>query len=96
MAPQVLSKPNSYEAISIIIFYADSFSRGKDPVAELASTESLRITPFDNFIYLPTARILLKYAQVAAIKPQYPPPISPIRMSYCCRPELLELSEIKK
>ena len=96
IAPQVLSKPNSYEDISIIIFYADSFSRGKDPVAEMASTESLRITPFDNFIYLPTARILLKFAQIAARKLQYPPPISPIRMSYYSRPELLELPEIKK
>ena len=54
--PKMFSKPDSYDALASEIFYSESFRNGEDPDAKLASNESLRITPFDEFMYLPTAR----------------------------------------
>ncbi|KAL8641471.1 MAG: hypothetical protein Q9226_008629 [Calogaya cf. arnoldii] len=62
----------------------------------LESDESLRITPFDEFIYLSTARILIKFEQISRFKVAYPQPISSVRMSYLSRPDLLNLPQVKK
>lgn len=96
-APGLLAKPRSYEAISLIIFYADSFSKGDDPEEKLKSSDTLKLTEFDEFIYLSTARILMKFERVASFKVvEYPQPVPPVRCSYISRPELLELPEVKK
>lgn len=94
-APDLLKKPRSYESISLLIFYADSFSKGDDPEARMKS-EFLKITPFDDFIYLSTARTLIKFEQLASMKIAYPQPVPECRISYISRPELLELPEVKK
>lgn len=94
-APDLFSKPRSYEQISLLIFYADSFSRGDDPEARMKS-EFLKITPFDAFIYLSTARTLIKFEQLASMKLAYPQPVPECRISYISRPDLLELPEVKK
>lgn len=96
MDPERYSKPRSYDALSLEIFYADSFSKGEDPEAKLASNESLRITPFDDFIYLPTARTLMKFQRFMEMGAGYPQPIPPFRFNYISRPELLELTETKE
>ena len=96
MQPKLFSKPRSYEGISTIIFYAESFGKGKDLKAVHQSGEYLYITPFDNFIFLPTARILTKFEQLSAMKAAYPQPVAPIKMSYITRPELLALPGIEK
>lgn len=95
IAPDVLTKPRSYERISLLIFYADSFSKGDDPEARTKS-DFLKITPFDEFIYLSTARTLIKFEQLASMKIAYPQPVPECRISYVSRPELLELPEVKK
>ena len=94
--PQRYSKPDSYRALSTTIFYEDSFARGEDPAEKLASNESLRLTPFDDFIYLPTARTLLNFRSVVRSGIDYPQPLPPFRLNYISRPELLELPETKK
>ena len=94
--PERYSKPRSYESLSLEIFYADSFGKGEDPEARLASNDMLRITPFDDFIYLPTARTLMKFQQLMKLEAGYPQPVPPFRFSYISRPELLELPETKK
>ena len=94
--PKRYSKPRSYDALSLEIFYAESFSKGEDPEAKLASSESLKITPFDDFIYLPTARILMKFQRLMELDLGYPQPVPPFRFSYISRPELLELPMTKK
>ena len=95
-APEMLKKPRSYEAISTLIFFVDSFTKGKSPTKEQEVEDSLRITPFDEFIYLSTARILMKFEQLSAAKIAYPQPVPPVRMSYISRPDLLELPQVKK
>ena len=52
-----------YLQLSICIFFADSLTspRGISSKAALSEDNELRITPFDNFIYLPTARTLMKW-----------------------------------
>ena len=96
--PEVFSKPRSYEAIAVVIFFAESLGRGDDPPAGLISTsaESLKITPFDDFLYLPTARILMKFERLASFKIAYPHPVPPIKMSYLTFPELLQTPEIQR
>ena len=94
--PKRYSKPDSYRALSMTIFYEDSFARGEDPEEKLASNESLRLTPFDDFIYLPTARTLLNFRRMMRLEIDYPQPMPPFRFNYISRPELLELPETKK
>ncbi|MCJ1453626.1 hypothetical protein MMC28_003973 [Mycoblastus sanguinarius] len=80
------SKPHSYEPLSMVIFFAESFSKGEDPEAKLASNESLKLTPFDDFIYLPTYRTLRKFQQVHELGIGYPQPVTSLRMSYIFGP----------
>ena len=96
-APGLLAKSCSYEAISSVIFYADSFKKGDNPEEKLKSSDTLKLTEFDEFVYLSTARILMKFEGIASFKVvEYPQPVPPIRMSYVSRPKLLELPEVKK
>lgn len=44
--PERFSTPRSYDALSLEIFFAESFRKGEDPEAKLASKESLKVTPF--------------------------------------------------
>lgn len=80
------------------ILYEDSFNKGEDPEAKLASNESLKLSPFDNVVYLPVARTLVKCQKFVAKETNaaYPQPIIPFRFSYISRPELLELPETKR
>ena len=94
--PKRYSKPKSYYALAMTIFYEDSYARGECPEKKLASNESLRLTPFDDFIYLPTARTLSMFQRMMTLGVPYPQPMPPFRFSYIARPELLELPEIKK
>ncbi|KAA6408554.1 MAG: hypothetical protein FRX48_07636 [Lasallia pustulata] len=96
--PQAFSKPKSYKAIAAVIFYVESLRRGEDSVAGSGypSVEALKITPFDEFLYLPTARILMKFERIASFKVAYPQPIPPIKMSYLALPELLQTPEIQR
>ena len=94
--PTRYSKPDSYHALAMTIYYEDSYARGECPVNKLASNESLRLTPFDDFIYLPTARTLSTFQRMMKFEIPYPQPMPPFRFSYIARPELLELPEIKK
>ena len=94
--PRRYSKPDSYHALAMTIYYEDAYARGECPAKKLASNESLKLTPFDDFIYLPTARTLSIFQRVMRHKVPYPQPMPPFRFSYIARPELLELPEIKK
>lgn len=93
--PKMFSRPDSYDALASEIFYSESFRNGEDPDAKLASNESLRITPFDEFMYLPTARTLVKFRQYVKSVLVYPQPVQLLRTNYIFRPELLELPETK-
>ena len=94
--PKRYSKPDSYDALAMTIFYEDSYARGECPERKLASNESLRLTPFDDFICLPTARTLSMFHRMMRLQVPYPQPMPPFRFSYIARPEFLELPEIKK
>lgn len=99
-APDIFDRKRSWDSIAIIIFYADAFERGVCPEARLNSNESLRITPFDDFIYLSTARILMKFTFLADVPKDcnlsYPLPCPPLRFGYISRPELLGTPEMDR
>lgn len=90
-APSIFSGKRSYDTIAIVIFYAHAFQHGQDPEAKLASNISLEPTPFDNFIYLSTAKILMKFDYISTLPTgtPYPLPIFPMRLAFVSRPELL-------
>jgi hypothetical protein len=84
----------------LTIFYSESLHQGEDPDEHIDSHEALdlEITPFKEFMYLPTGRTLMKSAQTRHIfeKAAYPIPIPPMRFSYIARPELLESPRMYK
>jgi hypothetical protein len=89
----------SNEDLSLTIFYAESFRQGEDPEEYLRSPKALKVTAFDEFIFLPTARVLLKYARISAMggeKAAWPLPIVPMRFSYIIDPELLQTPQMQK
>lgn len=91
----MFSKSDSYDALASDIFYSESFRNCEDPDAKLDSTKSLRITPFDEFMYLPTARTLVKFRQHVKSGFVCPQPVQLLRTNYIFRLELLELPETK-
>lgn len=96
-APAMLAKPRSFQAIAMVIFHADALAKGDDVDKRLSSSDTLKIIEFDEFIYLSTARILMKYEQISSFKiEQYPLPVPPVRMSYISRLEFLVLPEVKR
>lgn len=99
-APAVLDKKRSYDSIAIIVFYADAFQQGICPETRLKSNESLQTTPFDDFIYLSTAKILMKFTFIADLPEgcdlPYPAPCPPLRFSYISRPDLLGTAEMDR
>jgi hypothetical protein len=54
----------SYQRLASLIFFAESLGRGGSPSRQ----EQLRITPFDNFIFLSTARSVMKFEKFLALK----------------------------
>ena len=95
-AVEMPQRLRSYEAIATLIFYADSLKNPKNLTEEQEVEDSLRITPFDEFVYLSTARILIKFEQFSAAKIAFPQPVPSVRMSYISCPHLLELPQVKK
>ncbi|KAL8925330.1 MAG: hypothetical protein Q9208_003620 [Pyrenodesmia sp. 3 TL-2023] len=92
-APRLFNQKRSYDSIAIIVFYANAFQQGVCPGARLSTNESLRITPFDDFIYLSMAMVLMEFTFLAN-QPKdchlpYPTPCPPLRFGYISRPELL-------
>lgn len=98
--PGVLSPTRSYQDLALTIFYTESLRQGEDPDAHIDSDKALdlEITPFKEFMYLPTGRTLMKIARMQHIfeKGAYPIPIPPMRFSYIARPELLESLRMRK
>lgn len=85
--------------LALPVFYADALMAGEDPDELLNTTKSLEHREFYDFIYLPTARTLMKFADIAhqvGDKVAWPFPVMPMRFSYIVRPDLLELPEYKK
>ncbi|CAD6448453.1 bacde91c-fdf8-4e31-be09-60a505117f4e [Sclerotinia trifoliorum] len=60
-APNLFSKKQSYDTITIVIFYTNAFSQGHDQEQTMATNKVLRPTPFADFIYLSTSRTLMEY-----------------------------------
>lgn len=87
-----MSKKGSYFSLALPMFYADAVSQGKDPREILTTGKTLGVRPFDDFIYLPTARILLKFADIGPRLEEkgWPVPVPQIRSSYMGRLDLLE------
>ena len=95
-APEMLGKPRSYEAIAMLIFSVDSFQPRENPTKKQELEGKLRITPFDEFIYLSTARTLMKFERFTAARCGFPQPVPSVRLLYLFRPDLLELPQVKK
>ena len=97
--PGKTSGGSLYNELSLTIFYAECFRSGEDPEARLGTASMLKITPFDEFIYLPTARVLVKFAKIQATvhdKTAWPPPVIPMRFNYIIDPGLLDTPEMRK
>lgn len=88
-APKMFSKKRSYDTIAAVIFYANGLNTGKNPTQKMELKEWLLPTPFDDFIYLSTARILMKYDNLCEMEPAYPIPSLPLRAAYISCPEIL-------
>ncbi|KAF5872644.1 uncharacterized protein Bfra_006006 [Botrytis fragariae] len=88
-APKLFSKKRSYDTIAAVTFYANGLNTGKDPTQKMELKEWLRPTPFDDSIYLSTARILMKYEDLCKMGPGYPIPSLPLRAAYISCLEIL-------
>lgn len=96
--PRLKAYRRDYDSIAMAVFYAESLRNGRDPDEYLNSPESLEVTELEEFIYLPTARVLMKMAQVARHLDQisWPLPVPQMRFSYIARPELLGFPKYSK
>ncbi|KAL8985275.1 MAG: hypothetical protein Q9205_000973 [Flavoplaca limonia] len=70
-ASGVSTGKRTYESIAMVVFYEDAFQQDDSLETRLQSNESLQVTTFDDFVYLSTAKILMKFtymADLAAIR----------------------------
>lgn len=90
-----VDRARSYQALSLIIFHSESPRQGDEHVD---AGEDLEITPFKEFMYLPTARTLMKIASLKSAFQQgtWPVAIPPMRLSYVDRTDLLESRRMQK
>ncbi|KAF7903320.1 uncharacterized protein EAF01_006369 [Botrytis porri] len=95
-APKLFSKARSYDTIAAVIFYANGSNTEKDPTQKMEPKELLRPTPFDDFIYLSTARILMKHDNICKMGAGYPILLLPLRAAYISCPELLRTPYMDK
>lgn len=72
----------------------DKINQGQDPGTFV---QGLEVTPFDYFMFMPTARTLEKFAKAAIMskehKMNWPPPVPPMRVNYATLPEGLGLMD---
>lgn len=71
-----------YTKLAACVFFAESLTMPGGPGAMMSPKESLRITPFDNFIYLPTARTLMKCQPFFKLKVQVCSFYQPLVMNF--------------
>ncbi|RYP02975.1 hypothetical protein DL764_005461 [Monosporascus ibericus] len=81
-----------------IIILAESITKGLDRMAPYPDVD---VTSFDDFIFLPTARTLLKFVMIANVESngcsmQGPPPIMPLRFNYINQPGKADMPEHKE
>lgn len=88
---------DAYQSLAGMMILVDSFNKGLNPMEGGSGVE---VTPFDDFIFLPAARILLKFIQVAAMsnaaEVKWPAPIPPLTFNYIHDPSKVDKPEHKK
>lgn len=93
--PELADDGDSFKTLSGIIYLRNEVV---DESVDSAEVDRYKITPFLEFMYLPTARTLSK---LAALKEcfkdlSYPMPLPPISYTYVRFPELLETPRMQK
>lgn len=91
MYPSPLPQGRAYEDLAIIMRCMESICNGKNPLEPFASRE---FTPFEEYIYLPTANCLMKFAEFH--EQVFPSMVPPIGLRYILQPELLESPHMRK
>ncbi|KAF8855489.1 hypothetical protein BDZ45DRAFT_502211 [Acephala macrosclerotiorum] len=86
----------SYGLLSSLVFYPEVFDMNMSVDDMIKASLSLQVTPFDNFIYLPTARSLMKFETFAKIKAAFPQPVTHAHMSYMFDQNMLNQPEVQK
>jgi hypothetical protein len=73
---------------------AELITKATNPMAN----NMIDATPFDSFIFLPVARILMKFIGEMKMKSdaQWPAPIAPLTFEYVREPDKVDLPEDKK
>lgn len=90
--PEHIRQSESYVGLASIIYFAEALNTGDQG----NNKDFWRLKPFDHFVYLTTARTLMKFATLAKAKAAYPMPFMPMKFGYLAYPELRKLPEIQK
>ena len=109
LRPSDWSKPDSYEKLTGVIFFAEvlaqtlqSLAQSDGLLPEPFQKDPLKLTKYDEFLYLSTFRTLRRYTQIRSIyvknkiEMPYPPPLIPLKMELLNAPELLKSTDGKR
>jgi len=90
------SASNSYEALAGSLVTLDLITKGVNPM----QGSGVDITPFDDFIYLPVAKTLMKFINSAGTSNkthvQWPAPIVPWALNYISESQEADAKDFKK
>ncbi|KAI2463536.1 hypothetical protein F4781DRAFT_117785 [Annulohypoxylon bovei var. microspora] len=86
------SDDDCYASFAGMMFLMECITKGTDP----KNAPGVDVTPFDGFIFLPTARTLMKFIHMVNMNIAWPPPIVPLRFNYLHAPHKADMPEHKK
>jgi hypothetical protein len=96
--PRNFNASRSYQDLALMIFYSACFQHDIDADAYMDSNADLIITPFQEFMYLPVGRTLMRISQQHSLfdRFRWPAPIMPMRYLYLEVPELLDMPHMER
>jgi hypothetical protein len=96
--PRNFNASRSYQDLALMILYAACFQHDIDADAYMDSNADLIITPFQEFMYLPVGRTLMRVSQQHSLfdRFRWPAPIMPMRYLYLEVPELLDMPHMER
>ncbi|KAI0886628.1 uncharacterized protein GGS22DRAFT_199028 [Annulohypoxylon maeteangense] len=87
-----ISDDDCYAELAGMMIMMHNITKGIDPM----TGPGVDVTPSDGFIFLPTARIMLKFILLADNTKTWPPPIVPLKYNYVNNEHKIDMPEHKK
>ena len=86
----------SYESLTLYIYAAAAIRTEAQDALTASHPDMVELLKLNDFTYLSTARILMKFEHLTSVKTAYPQPVVPVSIHFLGCPQLFEEPEVKR